>query len=74
MPDPIINVRQTPPSPTEPAQKMQMPYFKLFQCRTISVHKMDYVDVVSALLDVLVMIGNKTDTLIMSGEMVKKYL
>lgn len=35
---------------------------------------MDYVEVVSNLLNILVMIGNKTDTLVMTPEMIKKYL
>ena len=35
---------------------------------------MDYCEVVGSLLNILVMLGNKTDTLIMSSDMVKKYL
>jgi hypothetical protein len=35
---------------------------------------MDYCEVVGSLLNILVMLGNKTDTLVMSSDMVKKYL
>ena len=35
---------------------------------------MDYCTVVDHLLNILIMIANKTDTLVMSQEMVQKYL
>ena len=55
-------------------QNEKIPYSKLFQCRNIVIHKMDYCDVVSQLINILLMVFNKTDTLILTEEMAQKYL
>lgn len=50
------------------------PYFKLFQCQNLTIHKMDYCEVVKQLIKILLLIVNKTDTLVMTWEMIEKYL
>ena len=50
-----------------------MPTFKLFQCQNLVIHKMDYCDVVNQLLNVLILIFNKTDTMILSQQMLEHF-
>lgn len=50
-----------------------MPFFKLLQVRSLPLQKFDYCDIVSQLLKILIMITLKTDTLVQTAEMVRKY-
>lgn len=76
LPDPIapaLNVGRVSKVVSAEANET-VPYFKLYQCRNIVIHKMDYCDVVTQLIKILIMISNKTDTLILSDDMARKYL
>lgn len=49
-----------------------MPFLRLFQCSSV-LNKMDYCEVVNGLLTVLILISNKTDTMVLTEPMLKHY-
>ena len=67
--DPNQNVGRVSKVVSAESNSDKIPYFKLFQCRNIVIHKMDYCDVVTQLINILIMVFNKTDTLILNEEM-----
>ena len=67
--DPNQNVGRVSKVVSAEPNSDKIPYFKLFQCRNIVIHKMDYCDVVTQLINILIMVFNKTDTLILNEEM-----
>jgi hypothetical protein len=59
--------------PTSSSAGVQVPFLRLFQCNKPVLHKLDYCDIVNNLLSVLLLVFNKTDTLVLSEEMLQKY-
>lgn len=47
-------------------ENLNLPFFKLLQITPISLQKFDYWDVVDKLLNILIMLCIKTDTLVLT--------
>jgi len=62
------------PTPITNSAGAQVPFLRLFQCHKPILHKLDYCEVVSSLIEILMLLFNKTDTMILSEEMLEKYM